>query len=113
MPKLYREGWRGPMWMTEPTSGLLEYLLPDSAGIQESEAERETKSAAAVATSRPPCSTPWPTPKRRCAIAKPAITANGSIPAPGYAPAIGMPATLSARPPSRLRWPMAMASRCG
>ena len=29
--------------MTEPTAGLLEYLLPDSAGIQESEAERETK----------------------------------------------------------------------
>ncbi|KFC68832.1 Metallo-beta-lactamase family protein, RNA-specific [Devosia sp. LC5] len=43
LPKLYRERWRGPMWMTEPTSGLLEYLLPDSAGIQESEAERETK----------------------------------------------------------------------
>ena len=43
LPKLYREGWRGPMWMTEPTAGLLEYLLPDSAGIQESEAERETR----------------------------------------------------------------------
>src|SRR5690606_27234649 len=43
LPKLYREGWRGPMWMTEPTAGLLEYLLPDSAGIQESEAERESK----------------------------------------------------------------------
>ena len=43
LPKLYREGWRGPMWMTGPTSGLLEYLLPDGAGIQESEAERETK----------------------------------------------------------------------
>lgn len=43
LPKLYRERWRGPMWMTEPTAGLLEYLLPDSAGIQESEAERETK----------------------------------------------------------------------
>ncbi|HTO27785.1 MAG TPA: MBL fold metallo-hydrolase, partial [Devosia sp.] len=46
LPKLYREGWRGPMWMTEPTSGLLEYLLPDSAGIQESEAERATKKQA-------------------------------------------------------------------
>ena len=43
LPKLYLEGWRGPMWMTEPTAGLLEYLLPDSAGIQESEAERETR----------------------------------------------------------------------
>jgi metallo-beta-lactamase family protein len=31
------------MWMTAPTSGLLEYLLLDSAGIQESEAEHETK----------------------------------------------------------------------
>jgi len=40
LPKLYAEGWRGPAWMTEPTSGLLEYMLPDSAGIQESEAER-------------------------------------------------------------------------
>ena len=46
LPKLYREHWRGPMWMTEPTSGLLEYLLPDSAGIQESEAERATKKQA-------------------------------------------------------------------
>jgi metallo-beta-lactamase family protein len=43
LPKLYAEGWRGPMWMTEPTAGLLEYLLPDGAGIQESEAERETR----------------------------------------------------------------------
>lgn len=46
LPKLYREGWRGPMWMTEPTAGLLEYLLPDSAGIQESEAERATRKQA-------------------------------------------------------------------
>ena len=43
LPKLYAEDWRGPMWMTEPTAGLLEYLLPDGAGIQESEAERETR----------------------------------------------------------------------
>lgn len=43
LPKLYAEGWRGPMWMTEPTAGLLEYMLPDSAGIQESEAERATR----------------------------------------------------------------------
>ncbi len=43
LPKLYKEHFAGPMHMTEPTSGLLEYLLPDSAGIQESEAERETK----------------------------------------------------------------------
>ena len=29
--------------MTEPTAGLLEYLLPDAAGIQESEAEFESR----------------------------------------------------------------------
>jgi metallo-beta-lactamase family protein len=43
LPKLTHNGYRGPMWMTEPTSGLLEYLLPDAAGIQESEAERESR----------------------------------------------------------------------
>lgn len=43
LPKLAAKGFKKPIWMTEPTSGLLEYLLPDSAGIQESEAERETK----------------------------------------------------------------------
>lgn len=43
LPKLCAEGWRKPMWMTAPTAGLLEYLLPDGAGIQESEAERESR----------------------------------------------------------------------
>ncbi len=43
LPKLYAQGWRGPAWMTEPTAGLLEYLLPDSAGIQESEADRASR----------------------------------------------------------------------
>ncbi|HQZ12345.1 MAG TPA: MBL fold metallo-hydrolase [Devosia sp.] len=43
LPKLTHHGYRNPMYMTEPTAGLLEYLLPDAAGIQESEAERETR----------------------------------------------------------------------
>jgi metallo-beta-lactamase family protein len=43
LPKLYQKGFAGPMWMTAPTAGLLEYLLPDSAGIQESEAEQESR----------------------------------------------------------------------
>ena len=43
LPKLSKFGYRKPMWMTPPTAGLLEYLLPDSAGIQESEAEFESK----------------------------------------------------------------------
>jgi metallo-beta-lactamase family protein len=42
LPKLTRHGYRKPIYMTEPTAGLLEYLLPDAAGIQESEAERES-----------------------------------------------------------------------
>jgi metallo-beta-lactamase family protein len=43
LPKLFHHGWRGPMHMTEPTAGLLEYLLPDSAGIQESDAAHDAK----------------------------------------------------------------------
>ncbi|WP_423065490.1 MBL fold metallo-hydrolase [Devosia sp. CN2-171] len=46
LPKLTRLGYRKPIWATEPTNSLLEYLLPDAAGIQESEAERETKKRA-------------------------------------------------------------------
>jgi metallo-beta-lactamase family protein len=43
LPRLSHLGYRNPIWATEPTNGLLEYLLPDAAGIQESEAARETK----------------------------------------------------------------------
>ncbi len=43
LPRLAKLGYRNKMYMTEPTSGLLEYLLPDAAGIQESETERETR----------------------------------------------------------------------
>lgn len=46
LPRLAHLGYRKPVWATEPTNGLLEYLLPDAAGIQESEAERETKKRA-------------------------------------------------------------------
>jgi len=43
LPKLARLGYRKAVIGTEPTNGLLEFLLADSAGIQESEAERETR----------------------------------------------------------------------
>ena len=43
LPKLTRNGYRKPIWCTAPTGGLLEYLLPDAAGIQESEAEYESR----------------------------------------------------------------------
>ena len=43
LPKLTGNGYRKAIWCTPPTGGLLEYLLPDAAGIQESEAEQETR----------------------------------------------------------------------
>lgn len=46
LPKLYHNGFSGPTWMTPPTAGLLEYLLLDAAGIQESETEQENRKLA-------------------------------------------------------------------
>lgn len=46
LPKLYKSGYRGPLHATAPTNGLIEFLLPDAAGIQESEADRESKKRA-------------------------------------------------------------------
>lgn len=43
LPKLTRHGYSKPMWMTQPTAGLLEYMLPDAAGIQETDTERENR----------------------------------------------------------------------
>jgi metallo-beta-lactamase family protein len=43
LPRLTHQGYRKPIYATEPTNGLLEFMLPDAAGIQESEAERENK----------------------------------------------------------------------
>lgn len=43
LPRLYRKGLRAPVHATAATNGLLKFLLADAAGIQESEADRETK----------------------------------------------------------------------
>ncbi|WP_417309108.1 MBL fold metallo-hydrolase [Devosia sp.] len=43
LPKLSKHGFTNTIWATEPTCGLLEFMLPDSGGIQEYEAERETR----------------------------------------------------------------------
>lgn len=43
IPKLFAHGFSGPVWCTKPTTGLLRYMLPDSAAIQESEAERTNR----------------------------------------------------------------------
>lgn len=45
LPRLCREGFRGPIWCTGPTADLLGEMLPDAARIQEQEAERRNRRA--------------------------------------------------------------------
>ncbi len=40
IPKLVKQGFRGPIYATAPTADLLDFMLLDSATIQESEARR-------------------------------------------------------------------------
>ena len=43
LPRLAAEGYTGPIWCTQPTADLLEYMLADAGRIQESEADRRNR----------------------------------------------------------------------
>jgi len=43
LPKLAADGYRGPIWCTEATADLLEYMLADAGRIQESDTERRNR----------------------------------------------------------------------
>lgn len=43
IPLLYKNGYKGQVYCTKPTRGLCEIMLPDSAHIQESEAEYKNR----------------------------------------------------------------------
>ncbi len=45
LPRIVREGFRGPVYATPPTADLMRVMLPDSGHIQEREAEWQTRRA--------------------------------------------------------------------
>ena len=47
LPRMTQNGFRGPIYATEPTGDLLKILLLDSAHIQEVEAAGKTKDCSA------------------------------------------------------------------
>lgn len=46
LPKLIKHGFNGPIYATEPTTDLLEFMLKDSARIQQSNTKRENRKRA-------------------------------------------------------------------
>ena len=62
LPKLVKDGFRGPVHCTDATADLLDIMLPDSGHIQEREAEWQTRKRQRGGKKRVPPSTPRPTP---------------------------------------------------
>jgi metallo-beta-lactamase family protein len=53
LPKLTRAGYTGPIYTTDATADLLAVMLPDSAHIQEADAERASRRRGSARTTRP------------------------------------------------------------
>ncbi len=53
LPKLTRAGYSGPIYATGATADLLAVMLPDSAHIQEADAERASRHRGSARTTRP------------------------------------------------------------
>lgn len=49
-PKIYKDGFRGPVYATPPTADLLKVILPDSGYLQEEESAQRDRRAARRAT---------------------------------------------------------------
>ena len=58
LPKLAREGFNGPILCTKATAELLGVMLPDSAHIQESDADRAKRYSSRSAQRKNPANTP-------------------------------------------------------
>ena len=84
IPKLVKAGFDGPIYATQATADLLEFMLPDSASIQESNAERlNRQNVAGAICPRSSRSTAPKMPREHSNCCTRWSTRTGSSPSPG------------------------------